>query len=156
MEIKKILVGIDRDTMSDSPVFERAIRLAEKEGARIRLFHCLPQDTVAELEDRVGAATELNQSGGFEKRDSLRKHDLEHVRAWLDGLGKTAEERGVPFKSVVEVGNAGRQMVEHANAWGADLIVVGRTRRSALRDILVGSVSNHVLHAAECSVFFVY
>jgi nucleotide-binding universal stress UspA family protein len=42
--------------------------------------------------------------------------------------------------------------IQRAEEWGADLIVVGSYGRSALGRAFLGSVSQHVLHNATCSV----
>jgi nucleotide-binding universal stress UspA family protein len=156
MHIKKILVGLDRETKRAAPVFETALSMAEKEEAELLVFHCLPQETVAEVEDRIGALTELEQSQGLEKRDHLRRSEMDHVRAWLDSHCRSAEERGVSATSAVEVGKAGPALVALADHWQADLIVVGRAQRSVLKDVLLGSVSHHVVHHAPCSILFVH
>jgi hypothetical protein len=45
-----------------------------------------------------------------------------------------------------------RGWLEH---WGADLIVLGRSRHSTLRDFLAGGVGVYVSHHAPCSVLAV-
>ena len=49
-------------------------------------------------------------------------------------------------------GAAASQLIEHADDWKPDLLVVGSHGRSLLGRFFLGSVSQHVLHDAHCSV----
>jgi nucleotide-binding universal stress UspA family protein len=42
-----------------------------------------------------------------------------------------------------------------ARSWPADLIVIGRRGRTGLKEALMGSVSNYVVHHAPCTVMVV-
>jgi nucleotide-binding universal stress UspA family protein len=42
-----------------------------------------------------------------------------------------------------------------AKDWGAELIMVGRRGNSGLSELILGSVSNYVVHHAHCSVLIV-
>ncbi len=156
MSYKKVLVALNQDTTSSSPVFSQALELANVFDAKLMLFHCLPQDTVAELEDRVGSMAELEQSGALEKFDSRHQKLIEHVRAWLEGLCQECTDKGVIIRSNVEIGKPGRAVVNLAKNWKADLIVMGLTQRSAIGDVLSGSVTSRVVHKAPCSVLLVH
>ena len=50
------------------------------------------------------------------------------------------------------VGSPAHEIVRRAEEWGADLIVVGSHGRSAIGRFLLGSVSQQVIHTAQCSV----
>jgi len=50
------------------------------------------------------------------------------------------------------VGNAAREIVADALAWGADLIILGEPRRSRFASRLFGSVTSRVLKHAHCPV----
>jgi nucleotide-binding universal stress UspA family protein len=155
MEFKKILTALDEASSSSGHVFERALTEAEKHGASLMLFYCRPQDTLAELEGRVGTVAELDQQDALRKRNHIRGSEQDHARAWLEGLVVRARERGVTAKAAVEVGHEGKQIVEIAEHWGADLIVIGRTQRGSLADCLFGTVSDYVIHRARCSLLLV-
>jgi nucleotide-binding universal stress UspA family protein len=49
-------------------------------------------------------------------------------------------------------GSPRETIVDEADRWGADLIVMGSRGLSALNRLLLGSVSNAVVHHAKCSV----
>lgn len=50
------------------------------------------------------------------------------------------------------VGNPARELLEKANEWKPDLIVIGSYGRSAVGRLLLGSVSKKLVHDAETSV----
>ena len=52
-------------------------------------------------------------------------------------------------------GSPGRTICHLAWSWQADLIIVGNQGRSRIGELLLGSVSNYVLHHAPCSVLTV-
>jgi nucleotide-binding universal stress UspA family protein len=53
----------------------------------------------------------------------------------------------------IDVGDPAEKILALANAWPADLIIVGSHDRNALERLFMGSVSRHVLNHAKCSVF---
>jgi len=55
----------------------------------------------------------------------------------------------------VAMGSANRLIIEKANAWKADLIVVGSHGRGFWGRMMLGSVSDAVVHSAPCSVLVV-
>lgn len=64
----------------------------------------------------------------------------------------TAALPGWRVRSDVAVDSPVAGLVRKAQDWPADLIVVGSHGRSALGRFMLGSVSQHVLHHAPCSV----
>lgn len=52
-------------------------------------------------------------------------------------------------------GSPGREIVETAQEWSADLIVVGSHGRGFWGRMLVGSTSDAVMHHADCSVLII-
>ena len=61
----------------------------------------------------------------------------------------------VDFESEVASGDPAHTIVDIAERYGCDLIIMGARGTSALRSALLGSVSNEVLHAARVPVMIV-
>lgn len=73
----------------------------------------------------------------------------------LKRTAKVFEEAGLPYHQLRETGHPGSRIVQVAECEGADLIVIGSRGLSALKALLLGSVSNYVVHNAPCSVLLV-
>ena len=152
MRYKKILVAIDRSPQADV-VFEQALELAKKEEASLMLSHCLPSDLQgSSLYADVYGVGLVNYS--HEMQEQLKK-EREEVRELLARYCQTSTEQGVPTEWDVKAGDAGKAIAELADSWDADLVVLGRRGHRGLTEMVLGSVSNYVVHHAPCSVLIV-
>ena len=149
---RKILVAIDRSPQAEV-VLEQALELAKKEEASLMLFHSLPYESqgVGSYADMFGREL-INYSG--EMQAQLRK-EREEACEWLASYCQMTTAQRVPTEWDVKVGDAGSAIVELTQAWNADLVVLGRRDRRGLAEIVLGSVSNYVVHHASCSVLVV-
>ena len=64
-------------------------------------------------------------------------------------------EAGVVYEREIATGDPAHTIVDIAERFACDLIVMGARGASALRSALLGSVSNEVLHAARVPVMIV-
>lgn len=76
----------------------------------------------------------------------------EEARSIADGAAERFRELGFHAEGFSAKGDPETEILDHARNWGADLIVVGWHERSRLERFLVGSVSEHVVKHAPCSV----
>jgi nucleotide-binding universal stress UspA family protein len=76
----------------------------------------------------------------------------EEVRSIANGAALRFRELGLLAEGFTATGDPETEILEHAREWGADLIAVGWHDRSRLERLLVGSVSEHVVKNAPCSV----
>jgi nucleotide-binding universal stress UspA family protein len=60
--------------------------------------------------------------------------------------------QGIMAESSYQTGDPGTNICDLARSWGADLIVLGRRGLKGFAELLAGSVSNHGVHHAPCSV----
>jgi nucleotide-binding universal stress UspA family protein len=79
---------------------------------------------------------------------------VEKAHAAIEALVTSAESslHGVSFTTEVTSGRAFVEIVNRAQAWRADLIVLGVKGAASLAEIIVGSTAERVLKAASCSV----
>lgn len=159
MTFHKIFVAIDRSQLTDQ-VFEEALKLAQMFQAQLRLFHSLSNPN---LTDVVGLpipvdlgmnADLLTQTYLLEQERIAKEREEGH--ALLQKYSTQAIGLGISTEfEQKEGGETGPTICEDAQQWGADLIIVGRRGRTGLAEILLGSISNYVLHHAHCCVLVV-
>lgn len=90
----------------------------------------------------------------FERLDGLaRERAEETARAGVDFLRGNFPNASI--ESVVEFGRPAQMIVQTADDWDADLIVVGSHGHGFWGRLALGSVSDAVLHHAPCSVLVV-
>ncbi len=141
----RILVAIDASEIGQQ-VLSSAIELAKATGGTLHLLRVLSyEDEHAPGLKEKGTPEYERRWHEFEKdNNALLSASLEQVRA----AGVVAEVSLLP-------GKPGRLICEVAEQWLADTIVIGRRQLSGLKQLLLGSVSNYVVHSAPCSVLVI-
>ena len=155
---KKILVAVDYQAQTED-VFAKAIQLAQTNNSNLMIFHCMKEE-IAGVPEMV-ALTSMGPYGGvyteetIELKEKLLKEATEEVKGWLNGFCQRAMEKGIATEFDHKIGDPGKQICSLAKMWEADLIVIGRRGRTGISEMFLGSVSNYVVHHAECSVLIV-
>lgn len=155
--VRKILVALDKSAMN-AAVFEHALSLATAIDAHLMLLHVL-----SPLEDGYPTPVYPGPDSLFSRlhAEALRTYSEQWHQFEQDGLNllrslnAEAMSAGLTSEFTQMVGDAGRSICTIADTWDADLIVLGRRGRSGISELLLGSVSNYVLHHAPCSVLVV-
>jgi nucleotide-binding universal stress UspA family protein len=155
MLYKKILVAIDRSLQASS-VFEQALDIAQKEESKLMLFHSINKRLQYEAIPFVGTVGDVDIYGSLHNiyRDRLQK-EIEYIQDWLQHYRQQANIKKISAEVMCELGEPGKQICHAAKSWGADLIIIGRRGHRGISEILLGSVSNYVLHHAPCSVLVI-
>ena len=87
---------------------------------------------------------------------------LTEWQTWQENSQKTLDQQanqliadGLVAEWTQAIGAPAKQICKVAETWEADLILMGRHNRTGVAEFFVGSVSNHVVHHAKCSVIVV-
>lgn len=137
---KTILVPIDLAEIAVAkPAIEKAAALAEQSGGALRLVNVqslLP----ATFMDYVPPGFDATQ-------EAKARQDLDHLATAVP----LPKER---VSAVVRIGGVYPEILAEAEAFGADLIVIG-SHRPAMSTYLLGSNAKTVVRHAKCSVLVV-
>ncbi|WP_289500341.1 universal stress protein [Gloeocapsopsis sp. IPPAS B-1203] len=153
----RILVAMDTSAIGKD-VFEEALCLATVSHARLMLVHVLSGEV--EGSSSVPIFPTMGYYPGVSDRtlelyqqqwQEMEKYGLELLRSYT----QQATAAGITTEFHQCAGSPGRTICRTAGDWKADLIVIGRRGLSGLSELLLGSVSNYVLHHAPCSVLTV-
>ncbi|MDY6781700.1 MAG: universal stress protein [Cyanobacteriota bacterium] len=154
MTYEKILAALDRSSHSDL-VFEQALNLAQKEGAKLMLFHGIPLDQHQGLFlHEFELTTEPLARYASALQTELERQQTE-IQQWLSDYCQNAKKLGITVESKVGFGEPGKVICDLARRWDADLIVLGRRGLTGMMEMLMGSVSSYVVHRAPCTVSIV-
>ncbi len=81
-----------------------------------------------------------------------KRAEVDAMRAGLDELGAELKTIGAQCETKVRHGHADEQILDEAEAWQADLIVIGQSGWRGLTRFLMGNTATRILHYAPCSV----
>lgn len=152
---RRILAALDLENPS---VFETALSLAQSSEAELFLLHVLsdhgPESPIPPTVTTWEYPTVMGGSA-WELYQKQWQAYAEKGRTGLQRDRDRAEAAGVTVDYAQTTDAPGRSICQMASTWKTDLIVVGSHRRKGLKELMLGSVSNYVMHHAPCSVLVV-
>ncbi len=162
--LTRILVAIDRSAVSRQ-VFDQALALAKATSAELILLHVLSTEEsgspmmsayFVHSKDRcLHVAPQIMQRANevsSREWETFKQKGLELLRFYT----KKAIASGVKTEFSQITGHPSSTICDFAQSCHADLIIIGRRGHSGLSEMLLGSVSNYVIHHAPCSVLLVH
>ena len=146
---KILLVPVDGSEGANEAA-SYAASLAEKLDIPVELLYAFPKDPV----DMFGIPTEAPRSEELEyfSPDAFAKLREQTAEKAFMATRSAIGERSVPIEQKILSGNPAEAIVAHAKAADAPMIVIGSRGLSGFKEILLGSVSQRVLHHANCPV----
>ena len=152
----KILVALDRSSEATA-VFNSALSIAQPGMTEILLVHFVDWQ-MQDVSPWVGIGTLYDVDLSGERYDWSRQRlqkEVEVANDWLKSMAEKAEQLGISCKYECHIGNCNLGIGDRAKDWAADVVVIGRRGRKNISEMLLGSVSNYVIHHAPCSILVV-
>lgn len=152
---QRILVALGDETAMNEQVLAEAIAIAKATKGTLNLLHVLfpPSsgfpDPAYVTADGMHSTVNTASFRLYLSEWQTLQHDNQ---AALDDHANRLAQQGMMAEWTQAVGDPGRQICQVAQDWEADLIMLGRRGLSGLGELLMGSVSNYVMHHAPCSV----
>ncbi|HXJ18276.1 MAG TPA: universal stress protein [Candidatus Polarisedimenticolia bacterium] len=137
----KVLLAID-DSESSKAAVQTVIKQLPPQRTEVRLLHVVgpilfPPYWLA---------------GRIEEIEAAERDAVEQGEKIVGHAEQLLAKAGFKVNSVVKKGEPRAVIVDYAAHWKADVIFVGSHGRKGLDRLLIGSVSEAVLHHAHCSV----
>ncbi len=155
---KKILVALDNSPQRNT-VLDQALTLAQQSDARLMLLHVLsayeegsPGIPIRSYHAYYPVLDDTTWKVYQQRWEAFESRGLNQLQQDIE----TAQAAGVQAEFSQSAGDPPQVICNVAKSWGADLIVVGSHGRKGLGELLLGSVSNYVMHHALSSVLVVH
>jgi len=136
----KILVPVDDSTTAQATI-DAIIKLKDRFSKHLTLLYVINNDQLA-----------YRMIPDFQV-EMVKENAVKAGNLLLERTNKKLEEAGFTCERVLEFGEP-RSIIAHiANSQNFQLLVIGRHEGGGeIRDVLFGSVANHVLHNVSCPV----
>jgi nucleotide-binding universal stress UspA family protein len=144
---KRIMVAVDGSHTSELALHE-AINLAKALEGRLRLIHAVDEISTNWYAGGYANPAEIWEAMAKSGRDILEKAAATVAEAGLETDTKLIEIN-TPGRRIPEV------IAEEADAWPADLIVVGTHGRRGLSHVFLGSVAEGIVRVSAKPVLLI-
>jgi nucleotide-binding universal stress UspA family protein len=136
--ISKILVPLDGSKVAQRAA-KYAIDLAKQTGAMLTLLSVIDKHFI--IEQAVSASASPTHL-----KESVEDYLKQSAQAATDAIVKLCKQKGVQFKAAIRTGHPVEEIVSEAIKSKADLIIMGSHGKSALKAVVLGSVTYGVMH----------
>jgi nucleotide-binding universal stress UspA family protein len=144
----KILIATDGSRFSEAAVEKACDVVGGNERTTFRVI------SVYELAVPLANEPYALSAEYYQQLDDVAKQQAEDAaRNCVELIGKRVSK--AQTTAIVEFGRPAQVIVEEAERWGADVVVVGSHGYGFWGRLALGSVSDAVLHHAPCSVLVV-
>ncbi len=143
MNFKKILIAVDNSTCAEKAA-KAGYEIAGKFGAEVALVNIIEPVPANVNPDLTLAPVFLETYDNSEENSHILLEEM--ANKFGNGIATT-------YLSVVDT--AAHGIIQQAEEWGSDLIVIGTYGRSGLYHFLMGSVAEHVARKSACPVLII-
>ncbi|CAM4390784.1 Nucleotide-binding universal stress protein, UspA family [Pedobacter westerhofensis] len=143
MNFRKILIAVDNSTCAEKAA-KSGYEMAKAFGAEVALANIIEPIPATINQDLTLAPVFLETYDNSEEHSHVLLQEIE--KTYSGGIKTT-------YLSIID--SAAHGIVNQAEEWGADLIVIGTYGRTGLYHFLMGSVAEHVARKSACPVMII-
>jgi nucleotide-binding universal stress UspA family protein len=152
MKMEKVLIALDYDPTAQK-VAEMGYSLGKAMNAEVILLHVISDIAYYSALDY----SPIMGYSGFMDVDEIQSNStnglIKAANQFLDKTKHHLDDHNI--KTLVKEGNCAESIVEAAKKEHADIIVMGSHSRKWLEDIIMGTVTEKVLHETSIPLFIV-
>ena len=150
--MKKVLIALDYNPTAQK-VAELGFSMAKSMNAEVVLLHVITEPVFYS----TAGYSPIMGFNGYMDMDSMQLDSVEGLKnASLQYLDKSKQHLGDnTIQTIVKEGDFADAILETAKELHADIIVVGSHSRKWLENIVMGSVTEKVLHHTSIPLFIV-
>lgn len=141
--MKRILVALDFSEVT-TKVIDQAKLLTKTFDAELRLVH-------ADYLLPYLGAHQYDQHIALEAYENQKKHNKEE----LARLQKKLESEGVKAEIILHEGDVDDSIIEEAQKFKADLIILGAHKHGKLYHLFFGNISENIIQKSICPVMVI-
>lgn len=138
----KILIAIDNSKYSEAAI-NGVVNYFKPQTAEIRILHVLTPIVLSAL-------PQMSRGYAPELEDQAKQ-----ARALVDKYAQKLRADGYTVDAVIESGEVRECIIDAAERWHADLVLLGSHGHKGMGRLLLGSVAESVVRHANCSVLVV-
>ncbi len=138
----KILIPVNGSASAKHAV-DSVLRYRDKFSLPVTLLHVVDIDKLA-----------YRMIPDFQV-EMVRERAQEAGKVLIDQIAKQFSTAGVEAIPRIELGSPREVICRVANDEKYDLVIIGRHGMGEVRDVLFGSVANHVMHKVTCPVLLI-
>jgi nucleotide-binding universal stress UspA family protein len=143
MDFKKILIAVDNSTCAEKAA-KTGFEMAAKFGADVALLNIIEPSPATVNPDFTLAPVFIEMYDNSEENSQTLLKEI--ANKYGNGIATTY---------LTSLDTATHGIINQAEEWEADLIVIGTHGRGGLYHFLMGSVAEHVARKAACPVLIV-
>lgn len=143
MHFKKILIAVDNSIYAEKAA-KTGYEIATKFEAKVALVNIIEPVPIT-------ATPEMTMAPAFME---IYDNNKESSSVLLQAMQKKYS-KGIETKLITLIDTASHGIIEEAEKWKADLIVIGTHGRTGFSHFLMGSVAEHVARKSACPVLIV-
>ncbi|RZK60620.1 MAG: universal stress protein [Pedobacter sp.] len=143
MEFKKILIAVDNSICSEKAA-KSGYEMAAKFGAEVALLNIIEPAPATVNPDFTLAPVFMEMYDNSEENSHTLLQEISNKYG-----------NGIPTTYLTSLDTATHGIIQQAEEWAAELIVIGTHGRGGLYHFLMGSVAEHVARKSACPVLIV-